>query len=73
MTISVGSGALCTSPKGETTFFHSYVIKKSNFIVPMKIKWNEVDFLENWHFANVVPTIEQRFERIEQIVQYLDG
>ena len=44
MTTSIGFGALCTSPKGETTFFHSYVIKKSNFIVPMKIKWNEVEF-----------------------------
>ena len=73
MTTSVGSGALCTSPKGETTLFHSDVINKSNFIVPMKIKWNEVEFPENWHFTNVVPAIEQRFESIEQIVQYLDG
>ena len=70
MTTSVGSGALRTSPKGETTLFHSDVINKSNFIVPMKMKWNEVEFPENWHFANVVPAIEQRFERIEQIVRY---
>ena len=73
MTTSVGSGTLCTSPKGETTLFHSDVINKFNFIVPMKIKWNEVEFLENWHFANAVPAIEQRYERIEQIVQYSDG
>ena len=44
MTTSVGFGALCTSPKGETTIFHSDMINKSNFIVPMKIKWNEVEF-----------------------------
>ena len=59
--------------KGETTLFHSDVINKSNFIVPMKIKWNEVEFPENWHFANAVPAIEQRFERIEQIGQYPNG
>ena len=47
MTTSIGSGALCTNPKGETTLFHSDVINKSNFIVPLKIKWNEVEFLEN--------------------------
>ena len=44
MTTSVGFGALCTSPKGETTIFHSDMRNKSNFIVPMKIKWNEVGF-----------------------------
>ena len=38
----------------------------------MKIKWNEVEFPENWHFANAVSAIEQRSERIEQIIQYLD-
>ena len=32
--------------------------------------WNEVEFLETWHFANVVPTLEQKSKRIEQIVQY---
>ena len=58
MTTSVGSRALCTSSKGETTIFHSDVINKSNFIVPMKIKWNEVEFPENWHFTNTVPAIE---------------
>ncbi|RVW69174.1 ADP-ribosylation factor-like protein 8a [Vitis vinifera] len=41
--------------------------------IPMKIKWNEVEFPENWHFANAVPAIEQRFERIEQIGQYPNG
>ena len=73
MTTSVGSGALCTSPKGETTLFHSDGINKSNIIVPMKISWDEVEFPESWHFSNVVPAIEQRSERIEQIVQYPDG
>ena len=73
MTTSVGSGALCTSPKDETTFFRSDMINKFNFIVPMKIKWNEVEFPENWHFANAVSAIEQRSEMIEQIVQYSDG
>ena len=34
---------------------------------------NEVELLETWHFANVVPALEQRSERIEQIVQYPDG
>ncbi|KAL6345597.1 hypothetical protein AAG906_017327 [Vitis piasezkii] len=58
MTTSVGSRALCTSPKGETTLFHSDILNKSNFIIPKKIMWNEVEFLETWHFANVVPTIE---------------
>ena len=73
MTTSVRSKALCTSPKGETTLFYSDVINKSNIIVPMKIKWDEVEFPESWHFINVVPAIEQRSERIEQIVQYPDG
>ncbi|RVW30385.1 RING finger and transmembrane domain-containing protein 2 [Vitis vinifera] len=73
MTTSVGSGALCTSPKGETTLFHSDDINKSNIIIPMKIRWDEVEFPESWHFSNAVPTIEQRSERIEQIVQYPDG
>ena len=35
--------------------------------------WSEVEFPENWHFANVVPAIEQRSEKIEQIVQYPNG
>ena len=73
MTTSVGSRALCTSPKGETTLFHSNVLNKSNFIIPKRIMWNEVEFQDTWHFVNVVPTLEQRFERIEQIVQYPDG
>ncbi|RVW34101.1 hypothetical protein CK203_084361 [Vitis vinifera] len=73
MTTSVGSRALCTSPKGETTLFYYDMLDKSNFIVPKKILWNDVEFLENWHFVNVVPVIEQRSEMIEQIVQYPDG
>ena len=73
MTTSVGSGALCISPKGETTLLYSDLINKFNIIVHMKIKWNEVEFQENWHFANDVPTIEQRSEIIEQIVQYPGG
>ncbi|WKA03382.1 hypothetical protein VitviT2T_021494 [Vitis vinifera] len=73
MTTSVGSGALCTSPKGETTLFHSDGINKSNIIVPMKIRWDEVEFPESWHFSNAVLAIEQRSERIEQIIQYPDG
>ena len=73
MTTSIGFGALCTSLKGETTLFHSDMLNKSNFIIPKKIKWNEVEFPKTWHFANAVPTIEQRYKRIEQIVQYLDG
>ena len=32
-----------------------------------------LSFLKNWHFANAVPAIAQRFESIEQIVQYPDG
>ena len=72
MTTSIGSRALCTSPKGETTLFHSNMLDKTNFIIPKKIKWSEVEFPENWHFANVVPTIAQRSESIEQIVQYSD-
>ena len=35
--------------------------------------WNEIEFPKTWHFANAVPTLEQRSERIEQIVQYPDG
>ena len=73
MNTSVGSGALCTSPKGETTYFHSDMLDKSDFIIPKKILWKDVDFPENWHFANVVPAIAQRSESIEQIVQYPDG
>ena len=73
MTTSVGSGALCTSPKEETTLFHSDGINKSNIIVPMKIRWDEVEFPESWHFSNAVLAIEQRSERIEQIIQYPDG
>ena len=73
MTTSVGSRALCTSPKGETILFHLDVLNKSNFIIPKRIMWNEVEFPETWHFANVVPAIEQRSEMIEQIVQYPDG
>ena len=73
MTTSVGSGALCTSPKGETTLFYSNVINKSNIIVPMKIKWDEVEFPESWNFTNIVPAIEQRSKRIDQIVQYPNG
>ncbi|KAL6318568.1 hypothetical protein AAG906_000646 [Vitis piasezkii] len=60
-TTSVGSGALCTSLKGKTTLFYSDMLDK------------DVEFPENWHFANVVPTIEQRSEMIEQNVQYPDG
>ena len=44
MTTSIGSGALCTNPKGETTLFHFDMLNKSNFIIPKKIKWNEVEF-----------------------------
>ena len=73
MTTSVGSGALCTSPKGETTLFHSDMLNKSNFIIPKRIMWNEVEFPETWHFANAVPTLEQRSEMIEQIIQYAEG
>ena len=73
MTTSVGSGALWTSPKGETILFHSDVLNKSNFIIPKRIMWNEVEFLETWHFANAVPDLEQRYEKVEQIVQYLNG
>ena len=73
MTTSIGYGALCTNPKGKTTLFHSDMLNKSNFIIPKKIRWNEVEFPETFHFANVVPTLEQRSEMIEQIVQYPDG
>ena len=44
MTTSVGFRALCTNPKGETNLFQSNLISKSNFIIPKKIMWNEVDF-----------------------------
>ena len=47
MNTSVGSGALYTSPKGETTLFYSDMLDKSNFIVPKKILWKDVEFLEN--------------------------
>ena len=73
MTTSVGFGALCTSPKGKTIFFHSDVLNKSNFIILKRIIWNEVEFPETWHFANAVPTLEQRSEMIEQIIQYAEG
>ena len=46
MNTSVGSGALCTSPKGETTYFHSDMLDKSDFIIPKKILWKDVDFPE---------------------------
>ena len=65
MTTSVGSRALCISLKGETILFHSDVLNKSNFIIPKRIMWNEVEFPDSWHFANVVPALEQRSERIE--------
>ena len=73
MITSVGSGALCTSPKGETTLFYSDMLDKSNFIILKKILWKDVEFPENWHFANAIPAIEQISERIEQNVQYPDG
>ena len=73
MTTSVGSGALCTNPKGETILFHSDVLNKSNFIIPERIMWNKVEFLDTWYFANAFPALEQISERIEQIVQYPDG
>ncbi|RVW71015.1 hypothetical protein CK203_059712 [Vitis vinifera] len=49
------------------------MLDKSDFIIPKKILWKDVDFPENWHFANAVPAIAQRSESIEQIVQYPDG
>ena len=58
MNTSVGSEALCTNPKGETTYFHLDMLDKSDFIVPKKILWKVVEFTENWHFANAVPAIE---------------
>ena len=73
MTTSVGSGALWTSLMGETILFHSDVLNKSNFIIPKRIMWNEVEFPETWHFANAVPNLEKRYEKVEQIVQYLNG
>ena len=44
MNTSVGSGALCTSPKGETTYFQSNMLDKSDFIIPKKILWKDVEF-----------------------------
>ena len=73
MTTSVGSRALCTSPKDKTILFHSNVLNKSNFINPKRIMWNEVEFLETWHFTNVIPNLEQKSEMIEQIIQYPNG
>nr|CAN63549.1 hypothetical protein VITISV_043048 [Vitis vinifera] len=73
MNTSVGSEALCTNPKGKTTYFDSDMLDESDFIVPKKILWKDVEFPENWHFVNAVPTIEQRSERIEQIIQYPNG
>ena len=58
MTTSIGSGALCTSSKGETTLFYSDMLDKLNFIIPKRILWSEVEFPENWHFANAVLAIE---------------
>ena len=58
MTTRVGSRALCTSLKGETILFHSDVLNKSNFIIPKKITWNEVEFPKTWNFANTVLAIE---------------
>ena len=73
MTTSIGSWALCTSHKGETILFHSYVLNNSNVIIPKRIMWDEVEFPKSWHFANVVPAWEQRFEKIKLIVQYPNG
>ena len=70
MNTSVGFGALCTSPKGETTYFHSDMLDKSDFIIPKKILWKDVDFPENWHFANAVPAIAQRSESIEGLKSF---
>ncbi|RVW83333.1 hypothetical protein CK203_038862 [Vitis vinifera] len=53
--------------------YFQYMLDKSDFIIPKKILWKDVDFPENWHFANAVPAIAQRSESIEQIVQYPDG
>ena len=49
------------------------MLDKSSFLIPKKIKWSEVKFPENWHFANVVLAIKQRSEKIEQIIQYPHG
>ena len=73
MTISVGSRTLCTGPKGETTLFYSDMLNKSNFIISKRIMWNEVEFPKTWHFANAVPDVKKRYEKVEQIVQYLNG
>ncbi|RVW50508.1 hypothetical protein CK203_116602 [Vitis vinifera] len=37
------------------------------FAPVLKILWKDVDFPENWHFANAVPAIAQRSESIEQM------
>ena len=49
------------------------MLDKSDFIIPKKILWKNVEFPENWHFANAVVAITQCSESIEQIVQYPDG
>ena len=72
MTTIVGSGALCTSIKGETIFFQSDLISKSNFII-LEILWKKVDFPKSWHLSNVAQPIYQTIEKIEQIVQYPCG
>ncbi|KAL6312777.1 hypothetical protein AAG906_005921 [Vitis piasezkii] len=48
----------------------SIITNKSDFIIPKKILWKDVDF-QNWHFANLCSTT--MLESIEQIVQYPDG
>ena len=40
--------------------YHLDMLDKSDFIIPKKILWKDVDFPENWHFANAVPAIAQR-------------
>ena len=69
MTTHVRSRVLCTSHKGETILFQSNLMSKSNYIIPKKILWNEVEFPKSWHFSHVVPPTNQRTEKIEQIVQ----
>ena len=51
--------------------YHLDMLDKSDFIIPKKILWKDVDFPENWHFANAVPAIAQRSESIEQIVSHM--
>ena len=67
MITSVGFGALCAGPKGETILFHSDVLNKSNFIIPKRIMWNEVEFLATWHFANVISTLKQRSDKMNRL------